>query len=154
GLQQARVFQEAMDLTGIVLTKLDGTAKGGVVVAIQEELRIPVQYIGVGEDVEDLHPFEPESFVKALLEARQGARSRRSGRFLVSLTSRRGASSFTPMPHEHETHAEQPVVNLTDQAVRQVKAILTRENIPDHGLRVAVTSGGCSGFSYGLDFET
>ncbi|HKA33905.1 MAG TPA: iron-sulfur cluster assembly accessory protein [Candidatus Binatia bacterium] len=58
------------------------------------------------------------------------------------------------MPHEHETHAEQPVVNLTDQAVRQVKAILTRENIPDHGLRVAVTSGGCSGFSYGLDFET
>ncbi len=66
GLQQARVFQEAMDLTGIVLTKLDGTAKGGVVVAIQEELRIPVQYIGVGEDVEDLQPFEPESFVKAL----------------------------------------------------------------------------------------
>ena len=71
GLQQARVFQEAMDLTGIVLTKLDGTAKGGVVVAIQEELRIPVQYIGVGEDVEDLQPFEPESFVKALFEARQ-----------------------------------------------------------------------------------
>ncbi len=71
GLQQARVFQEAMDLTGIVLTKLDGTAKGGVVVAIQEELRIPVQYIGVGEDVEDLQPFEPESFVKALFETRQ-----------------------------------------------------------------------------------
>jgi fused signal recognition particle receptor len=60
-----------MDLTGIVLTKLDGTAKGGVVVAIQEELRIPVQYIGVGEDVEDLQPFEPESFVKALFETRQ-----------------------------------------------------------------------------------
>ncbi|HEY1268763.1 MAG TPA: signal recognition particle-docking protein FtsY, partial [Candidatus Binatia bacterium] len=71
GLQQARVFQEAMDLSGIVLTKLDGTAKGGVVVAIQEELRIPVQYIGVGEDVDDLQPFEPESFVKALFEARQ-----------------------------------------------------------------------------------
>jgi len=71
GLQQARVFQEAMDLTGIVLTKLDGTAKGGVVVAIQEELRIPVQYIGVGEEVEDLQAFEPESFVKALFETRQ-----------------------------------------------------------------------------------
>ncbi|HEX2385009.1 MAG TPA: signal recognition particle-docking protein FtsY, partial [Candidatus Binatia bacterium] len=71
GLQQARVFQEAMDLTGIVLTKLDGTAKGGVVVAIQEELRIPVQYIGVGEDVDDLQSFEPESFVQALFEPRQ-----------------------------------------------------------------------------------
>jgi fused signal recognition particle receptor len=71
GLQQARVFKEAMDLTGIVLTKLDGTAKGGVVVAIQEELRIPVQYIGVGEDVDDLQRFEPESFVRALFEAQQ-----------------------------------------------------------------------------------
>jgi fused signal recognition particle receptor len=70
GLQQTRVFQEAMDLTGIVLTKLDGTAKGGVVVAIQEELRIPVEYIGVGEDVDDLQSFEPESFVRALFEAR------------------------------------------------------------------------------------
>ena len=71
GLQQARVFQEAMELTGIVLTKLDGTAKGGVVVAIQEELRIPVQYIGVGEDVDDLQRFEPESFVRALFESPQ-----------------------------------------------------------------------------------
>jgi len=71
GLQQARVFKDSMDLTGIVLTKLDGTAKGGVVVAIQEELRIPVQHIGVGEDIDDLQPFEPESFVRALFEARQ-----------------------------------------------------------------------------------
>lgn len=47
-----------------------------------------------------------------------------------------------------------PVISLTEQAIRQVKAILTRENIEDHGLRVAVTSGGCSGYSYGLDFET
>src|SRR5712692_3717651 len=60
GLQQAQVFKESMDLTGIVLTKLDGTAKGGVVVAIQEELRIPVQYVGVGEQVDDLQPFDPE----------------------------------------------------------------------------------------------
>jgi fused signal recognition particle receptor len=66
GLQQATVFKEAMDLTGIVLTKLDGTAKGGVVVAIQEELRIPVQYIGVGEDADDLQPFDPDAFVQAL----------------------------------------------------------------------------------------
>jgi fused signal recognition particle receptor len=69
GLQQARVFKESMDLSGIVLTKLDGTAKGGVVVAIQVELRIPVQYVGVGEQVEDLQRFDPETFVQALFGA-------------------------------------------------------------------------------------
>jgi len=68
GLQQARVFKEATDVSGIVLTKLDGTAKGGVIISIQEELGVPVQYIGVGEDVEDLQPFEAESFVQALFE--------------------------------------------------------------------------------------
>jgi len=68
GLQQARVFKEATNISGIVLTKLDGTAKGGVIISIQEELGVPVQYIGVGEDVEDLQPFEAESFVQALFE--------------------------------------------------------------------------------------
>jgi fused signal recognition particle receptor len=68
GLQQARVFKEATDISGIVLTKLDGTAKGGVIISIQEEIGVPVQYIGVGEDVEDLQPFEAESFVRALFE--------------------------------------------------------------------------------------
>ena len=68
GLQQARVFKEATDITGIVLTKLDGTAKGGVIISIQEELGVPVRYIGVGEDVEDLQPFEPARFVQALFE--------------------------------------------------------------------------------------
>jgi len=68
GLQQARVFKEATDITGIVLTKLDGTAKGGVIVGIQEELGVAVKYIGVGEDVEDLQRFDPAGFVKALLE--------------------------------------------------------------------------------------
>jgi fused signal recognition particle receptor len=68
GLQQARVFKEATDITGIVLTKLDGTAKGGVIVGIQEELGVPVQYIGVGEDIEDLQPFDATRFVQALFE--------------------------------------------------------------------------------------
>jgi fused signal recognition particle receptor len=68
GLQQARVFKEATAITGIVLTKLDGTAKGGVIVGIQEELGVPVKYIGVGEDVEDLQPFEPSQFVRALFD--------------------------------------------------------------------------------------
>lgn len=68
GLQQARVFKEATDITGIVLTKLDGTAKGGVIVGIQEELGVPVKYIGVGEDIEDLQPFDAKKFVQALFE--------------------------------------------------------------------------------------
>ena len=68
GLQQAKVFKEATDIDGIVLTKLDGTAKGGVIISIQEELGVPVRYIGVGEDVEDLQPFEAKRFVEALFE--------------------------------------------------------------------------------------
>jgi fused signal recognition particle receptor len=68
GLQQARVFKEATDISGIVLTKLDGTAKGGVIISIQEELGVPVKYIGVGEEVDDLQPFDPARFVDALFE--------------------------------------------------------------------------------------
>ena len=68
GLQQARVFKEAADISGIVLTKLDGTAKGGVIISIQEELGVPVEYIGVGEDVEDLQRFDAARFVQALFE--------------------------------------------------------------------------------------
>src|ERR1044072_4102675 len=67
GLQQARVFKEATDVSGIVLTKLDGTAKGGVIISIQEELGVPVKYIGVGEDVERLQPFDPATSAQALL---------------------------------------------------------------------------------------
>lgn len=65
-LEQARQFGEVADITGIIITKLDGTAKGGIAVAIQKELSIPVKYIGVGEHIEDLQKFNPESYVKAL----------------------------------------------------------------------------------------
>lgn len=65
-LQQARIFTEALNITGIVLTKLDGTAKGGMIFGIQKELNIPIKLIGVGEGVEDLQPFDPNSFVDAL----------------------------------------------------------------------------------------
>ncbi len=65
-LSQARQFNEAMDITGLALTKLDGTAKGGIVVAISSSLKIPLQYIGVGEQVDDLQEFDPEQFVDAL----------------------------------------------------------------------------------------
>lgn len=64
---QARVFQEAVSVSGIVLTKLDGTAKGGAVVRIQQELAIPMEYVGVGEGVDDLQEFDPDAFVQALL---------------------------------------------------------------------------------------
>ncbi len=67
GLVQARVFTEVVDVTGIVLTKLDGTAKGGIVISVQRELGVPVKLIGLGEGADDLAPFEPESFVDALL---------------------------------------------------------------------------------------
>ena len=67
GLMQARVFSEVVDVTGIVLTKLDGTAKGGIVVAVQRELGVPVKLVGLGEGADDLAPFEAEAFVDALL---------------------------------------------------------------------------------------
>ncbi len=68
GLQQARMFTESAGVTGIVLTKLDGTAKGGVVVAISRELGLPVRYVGVGEKAGDLLPFDPKEFVDSLFE--------------------------------------------------------------------------------------
>ncbi|WP_330298790.1 signal recognition particle-docking protein FtsY [Streptomyces sp. NBC_00503] len=67
GLTQARVFAEVVDITGIVLTKLDGTAKGGIVIAVQRELGVPVKLVGLGEGADDLAPFEPEAFVDALI---------------------------------------------------------------------------------------
>jgi fused signal recognition particle receptor len=66
-IQQAREFQKTLDLTGVIITKLDGTAKGGAVLAIASELKLPIRYIGVGESAEDLIPFEPKPFVEAIL---------------------------------------------------------------------------------------
>jgi fused signal recognition particle receptor len=68
GLEQARKFTESSGVTGIVLTKLDGTAKGGVVIAIARELNLPIRFVGVGEKTDDLLPFEPEDFINSLFE--------------------------------------------------------------------------------------
>jgi fused signal recognition particle receptor len=68
GLRQALLFGDAVDVTGIVLTKLDGTAKGGIALAIAEEIGVPVKLIGIGEGIEDLRPFDPHDFARALLE--------------------------------------------------------------------------------------
>jgi fused signal recognition particle receptor len=68
GLEQARKFTESSGVTGIVLSKLDGTAKGGVVVAIARELNLPIRYVGIGEKADDLLPFEPERFIESLFE--------------------------------------------------------------------------------------
>ena len=65
-LQQAREFGEVADVTGVILTKMDGTAKGGIAVAIQSELNVPVKYIGVGEHIDDLQKFDADTFVNAL----------------------------------------------------------------------------------------
>lgn len=68
GLEQARKFTESAGVTGIILTKLDGTAKGGVIIAIARELNLPIRFIGVGEKIDDLLPFEPEKFVESLFD--------------------------------------------------------------------------------------
>ena len=67
GMTQARIFAEVVDVTGIVLTKLDGSAKGGIVVQVQRELGVPVKLVGLGEGVDDLAPFDPEGFVQGIL---------------------------------------------------------------------------------------
>lgn len=67
-ITQAKLFQETVGVTGIILTKLDGTAKGGIIVAIKSELDVPIRFIGVGEQIDDLQPFNPQDFVDALFE--------------------------------------------------------------------------------------
>jgi len=65
-LSQVRMFKDQIGISGLILTKLDGTAKGGIIVAISEELQLPVRYIGIGEGLDDLRPFDPDEFTKAL----------------------------------------------------------------------------------------
>jgi fused signal recognition particle receptor len=67
GLQQARLFSQAVEVTGIALTKLDGSAKGGIAIAIAHELGLPVKLIGIGESLDDLRPFDPDDFARALV---------------------------------------------------------------------------------------
>jgi fused signal recognition particle receptor len=72
GLMQAEKFAEAVGVTGIVITKLDGTAKGGIALSIKERFGIPIKFIGVGEGIDDLKPFDPNDFVSALLQETEG----------------------------------------------------------------------------------
>ncbi len=65
-INQAKMFTEAVDATGIMLAKLDGTAKGGIVIAIRNQVQLPVKFVGLGEKPEDIEPFDPETFVEAL----------------------------------------------------------------------------------------
>jgi fused signal recognition particle receptor len=67
-LSQAKIFDQEIGITGLVLTKLDGTAKGGIVIRIAQEMNLPIRYIGIGEGIDDLRPFNAEDFVKALVE--------------------------------------------------------------------------------------
>src|SRR5439155_6113075 len=67
GIQQARAFADAVGVTGVILTKLDGTARGGIVVAVRDELGVPVKLVGIGEGTDDLEPFDPHVFAAALV---------------------------------------------------------------------------------------
>jgi fused signal recognition particle receptor len=80
-LSQAKIFSEAITLTGVVLAKLDSTAKGGVIVAIAERLKLPVRYVGLGEDLEDLRPFDAREFVEALFSETEDGRTAASGTY-------------------------------------------------------------------------
>jgi fused signal recognition particle receptor len=71
-IAQARSFAEALGVTGIILTKLDGTARGGVVIAVRKEVGVPIRYIGIGEGIDDLRPFDPQRFAEALFEGEDG----------------------------------------------------------------------------------
>ena len=73
GLVQAQIFNESTDLTGIILTKMDGTAKGGIVLAIKHKLHLPVRYIGLGEQPEDLRPFDLDSYLYSISEGLDNA---------------------------------------------------------------------------------
>ncbi|KZZ49505.1 hypothetical protein A3760_21265 [Oleiphilus sp. HI0122] len=70
-LSQAQIFQQAVGVTGISLTKLDGTAKGGIIFAIAKQLGLPIRFIGVGEQIDDLRPFNADEFIEALFESEQ-----------------------------------------------------------------------------------
>ena len=70
-LNQAKEFHKAVNLTGLVITKLDGTSKGGMVVAIQQELNLPIKFIGLGEKPDDLQPFDPEQFAEAMFSEKE-----------------------------------------------------------------------------------
>jgi fused signal recognition particle receptor len=80
-LSQAKIFSEAVKLTGVVLAKLDSTAKGGVIVAIAERLKLPVRYVGLGEELEDLRPFNPQEFVEALFSDSEGGQAAATGTY-------------------------------------------------------------------------
>ncbi len=80
-LSQAKLFGDAVPLSGVVLAKLDSTAKGGVIVGIAEQLKLPVRYVGLGEGIEDLRPFDPHEFVEALFSETEGGREAASGTY-------------------------------------------------------------------------
>ena len=80
-LSQAKIFGEAVKLTGVILAKLDSTAKGGVIVAIAERLKLPVRYIGLGEELEDLRPFDASEFIEALFSETGDGRAAASGTY-------------------------------------------------------------------------
>ena len=102
-VNQAKEFMQVAELTGIVLTKLDGTARGGVVLTIKNELKLPVKFIGVGEGLDDLQPFDPDAFAKSLFEESDGAdRNKEEGDSLDDLVHSEDYLNYTPAESEED----------------------------------------------------
>lgn len=106
-LSQAREFAGVTNLTGIILTKMDGTAKGGIAVAVQSELKIPVKFIGVGEQIDDLQRFEPDAFVDALFDVRREAEPEEE--------------DLTEEPEEKETPEEEPSESTPEEPEKKAE---------------------------------
>lgn len=106
-LSQAREFAGVTNLTGIILTKMDGTAKGGIAVAVQSELKIPVKFIGVGEQIDDLQRFEPDAFVDALFDVRREEEPEEE--------------DLTEEPEEKETPEEEPSENTPEEPEKKAE---------------------------------
>ena len=107
GVNQAREFAQVAELTGIVLTKLDGTARGGVVLSIKNELKLPVKFIGVGEGLDDLQPFSPAAFAKSLFEASTGKEDENDEKdSLQELVNSEDYKNYTPQSADSEESAE------------------------------------------------
>ncbi len=107
-INQARAFNEMIDIDGIIITKLDGTAKGGALFSIADELRLPIYYVGVGEKAEDLVPFDPEEFVDTILDA-------------IFVEEKAGTGKPAEVQHEID------VENLTSQQLRKFEKLLDRD---------------------------
>ncbi len=145
-VNQAREFAQVAELTGIVLTKLDGTARGGVVLSIKNELKLPVKFIGVGEGIDDLQPFDPGAFAKSLFEAATGKEDEKDEKdSLEGLVNSEEYQNYTPQSSDDEEDSE-----VRELVKELFEAIGTAE---ENGADSESESGAAAGQAYAADVE-